>query len=58
MCVIYECPVCEDRDCDMNVCGLCHDLSTIISCIPSGMYSCDSAVIDFTRKDYVMFEKD
>lgn len=57
MSVIYECPVCEDRDCDMNVCGLCHDLSTLMFHVPSGMYSCSDAVINFMRNDYFMMEK-
>lgn len=50
--VIYECPHCYDMDCKLNCCGLCNDITTIIDRIPSEMYTCGGAVIDFQRNDY------
>lgn len=31
MCKVYECPACEDRDCELNVEGLCYDINTIFA---------------------------
>ena len=50
---IYDCPECEDRDCELNCIGLCNDISTIFNRIPSGMYTCGSAFIGFKRDDYL-----
>lgn len=50
---IYECPTCEDRDCQLNVCGLCHDIDTILNNIPSDMYTCSNAIINFKRIDTI-----
>lgn len=50
---IYNCPKCEDRDCKLNCIGLCNDIQTILNRIPSGMYTCSSALIGFKRNDYL-----
>ena len=52
MCKILECPECEDRDCSYNVNGLCHNIDTILSEIPGGIYTCGGAEIGFIRTDY------
>lgn len=49
---IYDCPECEDRDCVLNCLGLCNDIATIADRIPSGMYTCSHAYIEFNRTDY------
>ena len=53
---ILECPHCEDADCKLNICGLCHSTITIIECVPGDMYTCSSAYIDFVRSDYNFFD--
>lgn len=50
---IYDCPECEDRDCALNSLGLCNDIPTILNNIPSGMYTCGTALIGFKRNDYL-----
>ena len=45
--VILKCPECEDRDCQLNVEGICHNIDTILHEIPSGMYTCSNAQINF-----------
>ena len=50
---IYECPVCEDRDCRLNVCGLCHSITTILDETPGEMYSCNNSETGFNRTDYL-----
>ena len=55
MCVILDCPVCDDADCKLNICGLCHDISTLLIQAPSGMVTCSGAVIEFERKDVVKY---
>lgn len=56
LCEIVECPQCEDRDCDLNVCGLCHSISTMLDGVPSGMFTCSGAQINFVRNDYEWFD--
>ena len=56
MCKVYECPACEDRDCELNVEGLCYDINTIFARIPSGMFTCSGAVVDFSRYDYLQYD--
>lgn len=51
--VIYECPLCFDMDCKLNCFGLCNDITTITDRIPSKIYTCGGAVIDFQRNDYL-----
>lgn len=51
MCQIYECPRCEDQDCELNVCGLCNDITTVLNRVSSGMYTCSGAVLNFERSD-------
>lgn len=45
----YHCPYCEDRDCEFNAEGMCFSPDTILSDIPSGMYTCSGAKYNFTK---------
>ena len=47
---ILKCPLCEDRDCSLNIEGKCNSISTIMEKIPSGIYTCNGAVIEFKRE--------
>lgn len=51
--IIYDCPAYDDMDCQLNINGLCHDISTILSKVPSGISTCNAAVINFNRSDYL-----
>lgn len=48
-CIIVSGPVCLDRDCNLNCEGRCHDVSTILISVPSTVYTCSLAVLDFVR---------
>lgn len=43
---IYMCPQCDDTDCQFNALGLCYQISTILQCVPSGMFTCSGAEYD------------
>ena len=48
---ILNCPLCDDLDCELNVCGSCHDIETILLQIPSGICTCNAPVLNFKRED-------
>lgn len=41
---IYECPECLNRDCELNIEGCCHRVSTILERIPGGFYTCNDPI--------------
>ena len=55
MCEVLECPMCEDRDCQLNIDGLCHNIEAISTKVVSGMLTCSAAVIEFKRDDYMQY---
>lgn len=44
--IVLNCPLCENRDCELNVESRCHDIQTMLCEAPDGMYGCSGAVVD------------